>query len=134
MLLPSDYANGSPGPMLGRWYRGRFPFSCERARESSILGFKSRGCKEQKSWFHSPCSDQLKERRGGLVSLKPAESCHVSRAEVQERRPAIAASEGPRGEKPAPAHSAARRRMAENLYGRLFSHTPSLSLTRSAFL
>lgn len=58
-----------------------------------------------------------------MVSLAPAESCHVRRAEVRQRRPAIAVLKGPRGGKPAPAHSAGRRRMAENLYGKFFCHT-----------
>ncbi len=49
----------------------------------------------------------------------------MSRAEVRQRRPAIAALEGPRGGKPAPAHSAGHTRTAENLHGMLSCHTPS---------
>ena len=47
----------------------------------------------------------------------------MSRAEVRQRCPATAVLAGPRGGRPAPAHSAGHMRMAENLHGIFFCHT-----------
>ncbi len=49
----------------------------------------------------------------------------MSGAEVRQHCPATAVVEGLHGGKPAPAHSAGRTRMAENLQGILFCHSPS---------
>ena len=55
-----------------------------------------------------------------MAGMVPAEKCHLTRAEEQQHCPAIAALAGRHGEKPEPARSGCRTRMAVCLLHDMF--------------